>query len=362
MSLAAVGAAAGHPLLATLRAHPLLAALRAHPLLAPLRGHPLVAPLRAHPLVAPSPGHHLFARVAARFEAFYDRAYVPLVVIGLCLLGSLCYGLSSILEQREAAAAPPGTTMRLGLLTHLAQRPVWLLGNLAGLFGFGLQLLALRHGSLALVQPLFVSGLVFALVGGAISERRRLARREWASMALVAVGLIVFLVVARPGRGHPNASTMGWIALGAATVLSVGVICLLSLRSRHLRPLFLATGAGILFGVTAAVAERTSHLLHIGLLRTLEHVPPYAMFVCAVAALVLSQSAFQAAELRWSLPTLTIVEPLVAILIGQVLYGEHISLGAAAIVGEVFGLAMMIAGIFGLSQGIRHPPRVPSPA
>jgi drug/metabolite transporter (DMT)-like permease len=322
----------------------------------------VVVVLHGRQLAAGSNGHHLFARVAARVEEFYDKAYVPLVVIGLCLLGSLCYGLSSILEQREAAAAPPGTAMRFGLLTHLVQRPRWLLGNLAGLVGFALQLLALRHGSLALVQPIFVSGLVFALVGGAISEHRRLARREWASMALVAAGLVAFLLIARPGRGHPNASTAGWIALGVVTVLSVAGICLLGLRTQQLRPLFLATGAGILFGVTAAVAERTSHLLQMGLLRTLEHVPPYAMFVCAIAALVLSQSAFQAAELRWSLPTLTIVEPLVAILIGQVLFGEHISLGTVAVVGEALGLAMMIAGVFGLSQGIQHPPRVPSPA
>jgi Na+/H+ antiporter NhaA len=85
------------------------------------------------------------------------------------------------------------------------------------------------------------------------------------------------------------------------------------------------------------------------------------MLVCAIAALVLSQSAFQATELRWSLPTLTIVEPLVAILIGQLLFAEHISLGALAIAGEVGGMAMMIAGVFGLSQGVRHPPRVPTP-
>jgi len=228
--------------------------------------------------------------------------------------------------------------------------------------GFAFQLLALRHGSLALVQPLFVSGLVFALVGGAIADHRRLARREWLSMVLVAAGLVIFLVVARPGRGHPNASMSGWIALTVGTIVSVGGVCLLAVRSRHLRPLFLATATGILFGVTAALAERTSHLLPMGLLNTLQHVPPYAMFVCAGVGLVLGQSAFQAAELRWSLPTLTIVEPLVAILIGQVLYGEHVSVGAAAIVGEVFGMAMMMAGIFGLSQGIKHPPRVPNPA
>ena len=85
--------------------------------------------------------------------------------------------------------------------------------------------------------------------------------------------------------------------------------------------------------------------------------------ICAIAALVLSQSAFQAAELRWSLPTLTIVEPLVAILIGQVLFGEHISLNALAVVGEALGMSMMVAGVFGLSQGMRASARaIPNPA
>lgn len=299
-------------------------------------------------------GHGLVGRTLDRAADLYTQVYVPLAVVGLCLLGALCYAASSVLEQREAAAAPYHTTMRLGLLAHLLRRPVWLAGNLAGLIGYGFQFLALRRGSLALVQPLLVSGLVFALAGGALSDHRKLTRSEWGSTALVAAGLGLFLVVARPGPGRPAASTAGWLALGALTVLGVGVLCLLGHRSRHLRPLYFGAGAGILLGVTAALTERTAHLLSQGLLTLLGDWPLYALLVVGASGLLLTQSAFQAGQLKWSLPALTVVEPLVAILIGQALFGEHIVTTGLAPLGEALGLVMMAAGVLGLSQGMQN--------
>ncbi|MGI8556953.1 MAG: DMT family transporter [Solirubrobacteraceae bacterium] len=315
----------------------------------------LAAVHHAHALVhahAHGHGRGLVGRTLARAAHLYTQVYAPLTVVGLCLLGALCYAASSVLEQSEAAAAPHHTTMRLGLLSHLLRRPLWLVGNLAGLLGYGFQFLALRRGSLALVQPLLVSGLLFALIGGALNEHRRLTRREWLSTALVAAGLSLFLVVARPGPGHPRASTLGWLALGAVTAVFVGGLGLLGHRSHRVRPLSLGAAAGILLGVTAALTERTAHLLSRGLIPLLGDWPPYALLVVGAAGLLLTQLAFQAGELKWSLPALTVVEPLVAILIGQVLFGEHISTSGLAPVGEVLGLAMMVLGVLGLSQGM----------
>lgn len=299
-------------------------------------------------------GRGLVGRALARASHLYTQAYVPLTVVGLCLLGALCYAASSVLEQREAVAAPHHTAMRLGLLTHLLRRPLWLAGNVVGLLGYGFQFLALRRGSLALVQPLLVSGLLFALVGGALSEHRRLTRREWVSTTLVAAGLSLFLVAARPGPGHPRASTAGWLALAALTALAVGVLGLLGHRSRRGRPLYFGAGAGILLGVTAALTERTAHLLNRGLPLLLGDWAPYALLVVGAGGLLLTQSAFQAGELKWSLPALTVLEPLVAILIGQALFGEHIAARGLAPLGEAVGLAMMVAGVLGLSQGMHE--------
>jgi hypothetical protein len=41
---------------------------------------------------------------------------------------------------------------------------------------------------------------------------------------------------------------------------------------------------------------------------------------------------------------------VVAILIGQILFGEHISVRGLAPVGEVAGLALMAGGVIGLSR------------
>jgi hypothetical protein len=72
--------------------------------------------------------------------------------------------------------------------------------------------------------------------------------------------------------------------------------------------------------------------------------------VAGVAALLLTQGAFHAGALRLSLPTLTVAQPLVAIAISLVFFGEHIATSAAAIGCEVVGLALITGGVFAIAQ------------
>jgi hypothetical protein len=102
--------------------------------------------------------------------------------------------------------------------------------------------------------------------------------------------------------------------------------------------------------VTGAVTETTGHLLDHGLEHVLTNWAPYALIVATVAGLVLNQSAFQAGELRWSLPVITILEPLVAIAIGEFMFGEHIANSDLARTGEILGLAGMTLGVFTLTR------------
>jgi drug/metabolite transporter (DMT)-like permease len=284
-----------------------------------------------------------------------DRPYVPLGVLLLSLAAALCFAASSVLQQREARDAPPETAMRLGLVAHLIKQPMWLLGNVSGLAGFVLQLLALRTGSLALVQPLLVIGLVFALGGGAALDKRWLTRRQWLGTALTVGGLVLFLVTSRPGHGHPRGSLGGWLLLGLVATVVVGALTYLAHVRPQWRALTLGLASGVIFGVIAALAERCAHLLSHGLLHALASWPPYALAVCAALGLQLTQSAFQAGDIKWSLPALTVVEPLVAICIGQLLFGEHIALDGASIAAELIGLVLMAAGVFSLSRSMTAP-------
>jgi len=235
-----------------------------------------------------------------------------------------------------------------------------MLGMLADIGGFALQFLALRIAALALVTPLLVVGLVFSVVGAAWAEHRRANRREWNAACLVVAGLVLFLLVAQPGPGHPKASATGWWLLAIISTAAAGGCVLFAGDSPRRRALLLGTGTGIIYGVTMAITEHTGHLLDRGIIHALSSWSPYVLVVASITGLLINQSAFQAGDLRWSLPAITVVEPLVAIAIGQVLFGEFISTTPLALVGEFTGLACVTAGVVRLTAD-RTNVRFPEP-
>lgn len=278
------------------------------------------------------------------------RVYVPPAVVGLALAAALCYALASVLQQRAAVRQPPPGATGVGLLARLARQPVWLLGNVVDGAGYVFQFLALRRGSLALVEPLMVTGLLFALPLSAIVDHRRLSARQWGAGATVVAGLVIFLVVARPGPGRPHATAAEWTVLSVVTAGAAVAAARLGTGSPTRRAVVLGAGAGIAYAYASAVTERTGHLLDHGLWNAIGSWPPYALIAAGIAGMVLAQSAFQAGHLRLSLPMLTVSQPVVAIAISKFVFGEHISSHGPAAVGEAFGIGLMVAGVFVLAR------------
>jgi drug/metabolite transporter (DMT)-like permease len=227
---------------------------------------------------------------------------------------------------------------------------MWLVGSALDGVGYLFQFLALRRGSLALVEPLLVLSLVFALPVAAWLDHRRASRSELVSAVVIAGGLGLFLAQARPGVGHPTASGAAWGILTVTVALWCGTMVLGARGTSRVRAaVLLAVGSGTAFGYVAAVTERTGHLLDAGVVHTLTSWAPFALLGGGATALMLTQSAFHAGALRLSLPTLTIAQPLVAILIGLGFFGEHIDTAGLAPLLEVLGLILMTAGVFALA-------------
>jgi len=273
----------------------------------------------------------------------------PIVLLSLASAAS--YGLAAVLQHRAAIVTAPDLSMRAGLLLQLARRPLWLLGNALDGVGYLFQFLALRRGSLALVEPLLVLSLVFALPVAACLDHRRASSFEVVSTGVVVAGLAMFLAAARPGLGHPDASAEAWAVLTVVVVVGCAMAGLgARLRTRQRAALLLGAGSGLAFGYVAALTERTGHLLDAGVVHTLASWVPYAMVVAAVAALLLTQNAFKAGDLRLSLPTLTVAQPLVAVAIGLGVFGEHIDVRGLAPLAEGLGLALITLGVFALGR------------
>ncbi len=241
--------------------------------------------------------------------------------------------------------------MRAGLLINLARQPVWILANGLDVVGYGLQFLALRTGSLSLVEPLLVLSLVFALPVAARLDHRPVSLVEVLSAGVVCAGLAIFLTVGRPGPGQPGTSGAAWLTL-TIVVAAFCSIMVLGARGRSPRPaaLLLGAGAGCAFGYVAAATTWAGHLLDGGILHLLTTWAPYTLAAGGTAALLLTQSAFHAGPLRLSLPTLTVVQPLAAVAIGVGLFGEHINTNGLAPLLEVAGLGLVTVGVFALAR------------
>ncbi|MBV8981353.1 MAG: DMT family transporter [Acidimicrobiia bacterium] len=273
------------------------------------------------------------------------------MVVASALASALLYALAAVTQQRAARAAPAEDSLRLRLLVGLLQRPLWLVGLGCDVSAFLLQFYALDHGSLVLVQPLLVSGLLFALPLGAFTSHERLRRADYVGAAMVVVGLSVFLITAQPDRGSADASSKVWLMLVVSTMFAVSVLVFAAQHTGGSRRAgFLAAAAGTMYGLTAALTKACGHLFDAGLKHLFTSWKPFALAAGGVSGTVVDQSAYQSGPLNWSLPILTVVDPIVSIAIGAFVFGEGIEIDGIAPLIEALALIVMTIGVFKLSS------------
>jgi drug/metabolite transporter (DMT)-like permease len=283
---------------------------------------------------------------------------MKLEVVVLALAASVFTAMASVAQRRAAASAPEKLSLNLGLIGYLIRRPVWFLGILCMILGFLFQVEALRIGSLSLVQPLIATELVIVFVMIALHDRQRVHQRDWLAAFGMVVGLGVFLALARPTGGSSHASRSLWVLSGASTlavIVLLTVAAYLPVRSgsapasgRKAALLGVAAAAG--FGFVAAVIKELSSHLSQGPAGVFLNWSPYVLLLSGAVAFFLASNAFQAGSLAASQPGLTVVDPLVASLLGVVLFGERINHHPLALIGELIGLAALVTSVIVLSR------------
>jgi len=275
-----------------------------------------------------------------------------LAVSVIAALAAGCtFAVGSVLQQSAAREAPQSISMSWRLLVDLAHRRKWLLGISADVGSFALQALALAFGPLALVQPLLVTGLLFAVPLAVRWRGRRLGPREWAGTIAVGAGLAAFLAASSPTDGVPQTTWDKWllilIAVGGLMVLGIVIGGALT---GALRASAYALSAGAAFGLLAALTKASTHLLSQGAGVFFTSWQPYGMAGVALAGAIVQQSAFQAGPLPASVPVMDAVEPTVAVLIGVFAFSEHVSTTSGALAFEALGILLVLGGIITLDR------------
>jgi drug/metabolite transporter (DMT)-like permease len=278
----------------------------------------------------------------------------------LALAAALCYALAAALQQHAAGQSETAGGMRL--VAHLAGRPRWLAGVAAMVAGGCLHVMALRLGPLAVVQPLGATALVFALPLGAALHGSRVGRSQLLAAVAVCAGLVGLLASLRIPVQTPTASFAHLAALAGATGAVVLLCALLGrLMNERARAVVFAVGAGVAFGVTSALARLVAvRAGEVGLLPALLDWPTVLLIAAAGAGMALSQSAYQVGSLSSVLPTVTVVDPLAAVLAGQLALHEPLALSTGGSVVAGAGVAAVVAGTFALARSRMRSPADPS--
>lgn len=261
-------------------------------------------------------------------------------------LGSaLLVALASVLQHRA------GTRIGAARLRHVLRHLCWIWGATAGLAGFALHVLSLSTGALSVVQPLLVTGLLFALPLGRALDHRKIRLADIAAAGAVVGGLSLFQATARPSAGHLLAS-MGALGASLAVVaVAVAVVLAWSRRVGRNRAVTLGLATGAAYGMVAALLKASLGILAAhGLMAMLTSWPVYAFAVLVGAAIVVNQLAFNAGPLSQSLPLITIVDPLVSIAVGAIAFHELVTSVPSMIAGQVLGFTAMSVGVAFLAR------------
>ena len=123
----------------------------------------------------------------------------------LALGAAFLFALAATLQQKGALGMGEVSLGNPGSFVRLAKQTWWLLGTVALLGGYVFQAVALDHGRLAVIQPLLVTTIVFALPLGYLLTRQHVDRMQIASAGLVVLGLALFTVVGEAAEGNDDA-------------------------------------------------------------------------------------------------------------------------------------------------------------
>jgi drug/metabolite transporter (DMT)-like permease len=265
------------------------------------------------------------------------------VDIALALAAALLFALGTVLQQRAGLESPVDGGSS-GLLIQMAKRPVWLAGIAADGLGFGCQAAALGFGRLAVVQPLLVASVVFALPLGARLTGQKVTRLDIGAAFLVVAALVAFLTVADPSGGRADAPLGDWlIAIGACLAVCVPLVLAGRMGSAPRRAALLGIATGVLFALSAALTKAVVDELDNGVFTIFTTWHLYGLAVIGYGSMTLNQMALNTGALAPAVATSMAFDPITSVVLGVVLLDESLNVGVGDIVATVF--ALVAAGV-----------------
>lgn len=287
-----------------------------------------------------------------------------LIGIPLALLGAVFMSFGAQYQHRgvqkveRMTAIDGGAGLTGGQLWNLLRRPSWVAGTVMLGLAIVCQLAALSFAPLILVQPLGAISLVITTLLNARISGHKPTRRSLSAIGLCVAGILVFVTIAALYATETPMSdgqliTVLVILLVVATVLTA---LWLWLRTR-MGALFYIVAAGIMYGFVATLAKVVISRIQSGDFEWLTVLCVIGLLAGTGIGAYFVQTAYASGPPDLVIAGLTVIDPIVAIIIGLAVLREAENAPWGAYIGFVAAGTLAIAGVFQLA---RYHPQVVS--
>ncbi|MGJ0204760.1 DMT family transporter [Leucobacter sp. gxy201] len=277
---------------------------------------------------------------------------IPLALLGAALLAfGAQYQSRGLNKVERLLGSSAGSGLSLRHLKSMLRRPSWVIGTLLLGLAVVFQVGSLSLSPLIIVQPIGVVGLVITSVLNSRISGVRLGKRVRASISLAVVGIVVFVSVAAftaSDRPVTDAKLIT-ILIVFAIVLLAALLLFVLFRHRGIALIYIV-GAGVLYGFVATFAKSVIGRFQQHDIEWLTWLCVLALVVGALLGMVFVQNAYSSGPPDLVVAGLTVIDPIVAVLIGIIVLHEAAYAPTWAYAVFIVSGAIAVIGVLGLAK------------
>lgn len=277
---------------------------------------------------------------------------IPIALVGAAFMSFGAQyqsrGLNKV-EVLTGESASSGLSFKhmLGLLG----RPSWVIGTILLGLAVVFQIGALSFSPLIVVQPLGVVAMVITAMLNSRITGIKLPKRALVSLCMCVGGIVTFVTVAAfTASDYPvTDAKLITILVIFAIVFAVALIGFLVLRHKAVA-LFYIVGAGVLYGFVATFAKIMIGRFMQNEFEMLSWICVLALALGGLLGMLFVQNAYSSGPPDLVIAGLTVVDPLVAILIGIIVLHEAVGAPVWAMICFVITGVIALIGVIGLAK------------
>lgn len=282
---------------------------------------------------------------------------IPLALLGAVFMSfGAQYQHRGVLKVERLSGSDSKQGLSLQQIGRLLARPSWVIGTVMLGIAIVCQLAALSFAPLIVVQPLGAIALVITTLLNARISGHRPTRRSLTAIVACVGGIFVFVTIAALYATElPVSDRELWTILVILAIVAVLFTAAWVWLRARMGALFYIMSAGVIYGFVATLAK-------VIIERIQDENFEWLTLVCVVALVggtalgaYFVQNAYSSGPPDLVIAGLTVIDPMVAIVIGIFVLGE--AQGAPLWANITFVVVGAIA-VWGVLQLARHHPQI----